>query len=654
MPTPSDLSPTSVSSPSPTATAVPTPFPTSISSGGASAAPASPAATPTQAPAPSIAPQRSATVTPRSPSQSEVETVPEPPPRDLLSLARRLRHSDAAESGALVTPVTPMHEEGDAEAFWVMVDSGGARVEAIARKVSKHAYWFFDTRVEVDPSGLEKAVRLFEEQVWPALTRTFGSLDGIGAATSSRITILHTSLLSGAGGYFSSRDAFPSSVVDFSNERKIIYVSSEHLHVGSEAYMGVLAHELQHAIHFAHDPFEEAWLNEGLSELAVWKAGFSTQSHVSYLERPDTQLNDWPDGPATGSSYGAALLFTGYLAQRFGDSLIKALVAEGTESLASLDSVLSEMGHPQTANGIFADWLVANYLDGPGAIHGHAAREVGDVLSTTIRIDPERPSRSASESVSQFGADYYTVTLPEGPATVSFQGEREARLLPTPPLAGTTCWWGNGGDAINSTLTHTMDLRSAREATLVFDVWYSIEELWDYAYVEASEDGGDTWEILDARTTTTRNPNGTAYGPGFTGESGGWIEERVDLSDYAGQEALIRFEYVTDGAVHRPGICIDDVEVPQIGLADPVESDGEWQAEGFVRTDGAIPQEWLVQVVRLDEREATVSRVPVNEEGTGVVRMSNFESDEEMAVIVSAVSGSSKLPSSYTVTLESR
>ena len=30
-------------------------------------------------------------------------------------------------------------------------------------------------------------------------------------------------------------------------------------------------------------------------------------------------------------------------------------------------------------------------------------------------------------------------------------------------------------------------------------VWYEIEEGWDYAYVEASDDDGRTWHILEGR-----------------------------------------------------------------------------------------------------------------------------------------------------------
>ncbi|GIT58344.1 MAG: hypothetical protein Ct9H300mP19_02920 [Dehalococcoidia bacterium] len=40
-----------------------------------------------------------------------------------------------------------------------------------------------------------------------------------------------------------------------------------------------------------------------------------------------------------------------------------------------------------------------------------------------------------------------------------------------------------------------------------------------------------------------------SYGPGLTGNSMGWVQDSVDISSYAGQEILIRFEYITDDAI---------------------------------------------------------------------------------------------------------
>ena len=97
-------------------------------------------------------------------------------------------------------------------------------------------------------------------------------------------------------------------------------------------------------------------------------------------------------------------------------------------------------------------------------------------------------------------------------------------------------------------------------------VWYEIEEGWDYAYVEASDDDGRTWHILEGQHTTTENPSGNAYGPGYTGSSDEWLRESIDLTPFAGGPVLLRFEYVTDDAVYLDGLLIDDLSIPELDL----------------------------------------------------------------------------------------
>ena len=53
--------------------------------------------------------------------------------------------------------------------------------------------------------------------------------------------------------------------------------------------------------------------------------------------------------------------------------------------------------------------------------------------------------------------------------------------------------------------------------SLDFLSWFEIEENWDYTYVEISEDGGATWDVLPSEGTTDENPVGNSFGPGYTG-----------------------------------------------------------------------------------------------------------------------------------------
>jgi hypothetical protein len=171
-------------------------------------------------------------------------------------------------------------------------------------------------------------------------------------------------------------------------------------------------------------------------------------------------------------------------------------------------------------------------------------------------------------------------------------------------------WWSNRADESDSRLTRPFDLTGVDSATLNYWTWYFIEEGWDYAYLMVSTDGGATWTPLETPHTTTLDPHSNAYGPGYSGQSGDWVQETVDLTPYAGQEILVRFEYITDDAVTKPGLIIDDVSVPEIGYAEDFENgDGGWNSEGWLRTDNTLRQDFLVQLVQPRNPDGPVTRL---------------------------------------------
>ena len=296
------------------------------------------------------------------------------------------------------------------------------------------------------------------------------------------------------------------------------------------------------------------------------------------------------------------------------------MVKEPTDGLESVDRVLERLGEEATSLDVFRDWVVANYLNNPDGRYSSSARN----LRSAVRVGSKfvNLAKTYESEVAQFGADYYVVTLPADELTISFNGDPGAELFPVAPHSGDACWWSNDGDGIDTTLTRRFDLTGVDTATLRFNVWHALEENWDFAYVEVSEDGGETWTILETTLTTDENPNGTSFGPGITGESTGWLDDSVDLAAYAGSEVLVRFEYVTDDAVNGRGLCLDDFAIDEIGWADDAESDGGWEANGFARVNNLVPEEFLVQIVRKAPGGAVeVVRLLLDGEADGEIRL---------------------------------
>ena len=621
---------TATVAPSPPPSLAPTPEPSATPFPSIPPSPTAERATPTSTPVPTLA-----------------TAAPAPPDRDLAELAMRLRGApqSAASPNA---PAAPM-SVGDKEDFWITraADGSGRRASATLLAVSENAYWFAEDGVGVEKAELEAAAEIYESRVRPAVVGAFGDIRKPGLDGDPRLVILHAVLFDGVAGYFGSKDAFPAAVHPRSNEREIVYMSADALGFGTDSYMSILAHELQHAIHFARDNGEESWVNEGLSEVAVAVAGYPSQFAPAFAERPDTQLNFWGDDPMSNARYyGAAGAFFIYAAQRVGGlENLAALAREPLDSVDGVDNFLRS--HGLAFEDVFADWTVANYLDAPDdERYGYQSRESRARSSSGPALGEVR-----RHSLPQFSARYYVWNSPAEGGVLRFAGDTTVRQVGEDCAVGPTCWWSGRGDGIDSKLTREFDLSGLSDATLEFSIRRDIEEGWDYGYIQASADGGRTWRILKGRHTTGDNPSGNAYGDGYTGSGGwegGWEREAIDLTPFAGAPVLVRFEYITDDAVYLDGMLIDDVSIPQLGIRDEPENPQAWRAEGFSLVGPPLAQKFIVQLIEIDNAsgEFAVSRLRLDERNRAETRIAP---DATTILIVSPITRGTIHPAGYSL-----
>jgi immune inhibitor A len=420
---------------------------------------------------------------------------------------------------------------------------------------------------------------------------------------------------SSIAGYFSSQDSYSSQVHKYSNQHEMFYLSADNLNLSDEFTYGVLAHEFQHMIHWHLDRNEETWMNEGFSELATLLNNYDVGGFdYLYAQDPDKNLTYWPSEPGTtGAYYGHSFLFLSYFLQRFGHEATQALVANPDngldsvdESLASLNETDPQTGNPVTADDVYRDWGVAMVLQDAALDDGrYAITEYSSAprAAVTDQFD-SCPMGPQDRTVNQYGVDYMEISC-NGQHTIHFNGASLVPVVPADPHGGDFDFYSNKGDESDMTLTHAFDL-SGTQGPIDFSywTWFDIEDGWDYVYLEASDDNGATWKILQTPSGTDRDPSGNAYGWGYTGLSGGssqqatWIKESVDLSDYAGKQVMLRFEYVTDAAVNGEGFLVDDMSIDAINYSEGFEQDdGGWQADGFVRLYNRLPQTYQVALI---------------------------------------------------------
>jgi len=581
------------------------------------------------------------------------------PAIDPYDLARRLKHSQVL--GPL-TPTSPIkYSVGDQETFWALnLDPAESfQLTATLAHVSPHLYVWVQDGVYIQEDALEESGQVFEERLYATVRERFGSECTPGINNDVRLTVLNVRF-SGAVAYFSSRDQCLSTVIPTSNQREMIYINPEAIQPGSASYNATLAHEFQHMIHWFADPNEDTWVNEGASELAVHLCNYHQSDRINAFARhPDTPLTRWTSDPGDmAAHYGASFLFLAYFDERLGPEATRELVSSELNGIAGFASVLETRQTSLSFEGLFADWVLANYLDGRSTLAADTpyTYEGLDVKVQAERVVTSYPAQG-SGTVHQYAADYIELAPVSEDVCVVFTGTATTRVVPNQPHSGRHQWWSNRGDNSDMTLTRSFDLSGLRKATLEAWLWYDIEKGWDYAYVEASADGGETWHILPGRHTTTSNPTGNSYGLGYTGTSGAnsvstgsaeWIQETFDLSPFAGHPVFIRFEYLTDDTFNGAGLCVDDIRVPELGYSHDAETDDDgWEARGFVRCENELPQRYVIQVIRLSDR-ITGERLVLPEEGTGELVIQGFDEHEGKAIlVVSAVTPGSMEAAHY-------
>ncbi|MBX3047184.1 MAG: immune inhibitor A [Anaerolineales bacterium] len=515
-------------------------------------------------------------------------------------------------------PYAGPYSVGDQKSFYVTnSDTNETSLRnATLRYAGEIVYFWIENGVNFNQGDLERLSRAFENEMYPINRNFFGSEWSPGIDNDPHIYILYTTGMGfNVAGYFSSADEIHPIARPDSNAHEMFLINAGNSPLDDEYTYGVLAHEYQHMIHWNTDRNETSWLNEGLSELATLLNGYVHTGFIQqYTSNPDHQLNDWPNHDYTTPYYGAAFSFVTYFLERFGNEATQALVADPANGLDSIDNVLllenatdNLTGEQILADDVVLDWMITNYLgDGSVADGRYHYPQYGDDVYVRTHVTEYASSCTntpQTRDVNQYGVDYINITCPG--TTLNFEGSNSTQLIPQDAYSGRYAFWSNKGDESDMTLTREFDLREVGgSVSLDYYIWYNIEEDWDYGYVLASTNGGVTWDFLQAPNGTGTNPTGGNYGWGYTGFSGGaepgsWIKESVDISAYAGQQVLLRFEYITDAAVNGEGFMVDDIAIPAINYFEDFESgSGGWEAAGFARIENALPQNFRLALIR--------------------------------------------------------
>ena len=557
------------------------------------------------------------------------------------------------------TVPSKQYQLGDQETFWVTnVDTvENFQATATLRYVTPHMYFWIENEVPYDEGDLKRLGDTFENKMYPTDREFFGSEANPGIDNDPHIFILY---VRGTGdsnaGYFSTPDEYNPLVKEYSNGHEMFFFNADNMDLGAEDTYGTLAHEFQHMIHWNTDRNETSWVNEGFSMVAELLNGYPIYFDYYYTSDPDLNLTDWsPDPGSNGPHYGQSFLYLAYFLDRFGEDATKSVVKHQENGLVSIDETLAELnitdpqtGNPITADDVFMDWAATMWLMDSSVGDGRYQYDnYHDAPTITVAESVSNCPQSLGGSVNQYGIDYYTINC-SGDYTLQFNGSTVVGLLPADAHSGKYAFWSNKGDESNMTLTHEFDFTNvSAPITLSFSMWYDLETDYDYLFLEASTDG-ETWEILTTPSGTGEDPSGNSYGWGYNGQTNDWMNEDVDLSQFAGQKVQIRFEYITDAAVNGEGFLLDDIHVDAINYQSDFEADeGGWEAVGFARIENVLPQTYRLSLITKGDT-TTVTQIPLNPDQTTEVPLS-LKSGEEAILIVTGTTRFTRLPAAYQI-----
>ncbi len=654
------------SRPPTSATATPRAMPTTAPTAGATSAPASPpptvpppAASPGSGAGQANAPSGSATPEPDIVQRLQAE----PPSRDLYQLTEQLKKVPGPIPRTL-NRAPETYKVGDRKTFWVGEQSKNRYYETVAtlRYSTDVVYMWVEDGVNISDDAIHRSADIFTQKIYPTVRQLFGEEPSPGIDGDKHLHVLNGKIPD-VGGYFSSADTYPTAINPYSNQAEMFYVNVDSYPVGTAGYEGTIAHEFQHMVHHNYDPSETSWINEGLSELAARLTGYGGFRFArAFTAQPNIQLTTWPDYEQSGPHYGAGYLFASYTYDRFGEKFIHDLVAEKAHGVQGYENVLKKDQPGLTFEDVFKDWVIANYLDDTKAGNGRYGYPDIDLRTNELRIKPQATLTDKGQSregeSSQYGAEYIRLTGC-APMTLQFEGATTVQLIPTMAREGQYVMWSNRGDVMTTNLVREFDLTKLQKATLQFSAWYNIEKDYDYGYVEVSTDGGKTWDTLKTTSSTDSNPIGASYGWAFTGDSvqedsPQWGEETGDLTPYAGKKVLVRFQMITDDAVSHNNFALDNVRIPELNYREGFEAgDGGWKSEGWVRTNMALPQRYLLQLIEVRQDGPQVRQIPVGSDGKARVEVAGLGRDYNEAVLV--VSGAAPVTtqkSKYSVRVE--
>ena len=302
--------------------------------------------------------------------------------------------------------------------------SGGSLDAYVAKTTSTVAFIVQNGRT-LSSTVLNNLASSWDSTIYPTMTTYYGKdyQDGRGLAAPDidnncqvQIVVYDIDGAFNTGGYFA-----PS----FASSREAVFIDFADITLSWGK--SIIAHELQHLLHNAQDPYENLWIDEGNADVAIYLCFGPDSTLVSHLNQwtqsPELSIRWWNQRFA---DYGAGFIFTMYLADHLGGGpAVRQLVQDSSTGGVSVQNLALSppSGQPgmigRTMSEIFANFSVAAFLDSEQGIYGFSNLDLTPTCSsssfcraqpTDVNSDWSAPYSSTGHTVEGWGLRAFKFT----------------------------------------------------------------------------------------------------------------------------------------------------------------------------------------------------------------------------------------------------